>query len=295
MHKEKLLLGAHMSIAGGLSESLIRGASINCTTIQIFTKSNRQWTPSEPTSNEITLFKKNQEKTGIITVVAHASYLINLGSSDPAIHRKSVVAATKELAVCEALAIPFLVIHPGAYTTSSPQAGITAIAQGIEKILHHVPGSSMILLETMAGQGTTLGSSFNELAQIRQLISNKQRVGICLDTCHVFAAGYDISTPKGYASLWDDFDTTIGLSHLKVLHLNDSKKECGSHVDRHEDIGKGEIGIEGFRFLMNDERFFSIPKILETPKADLKDDARNMETLTDLLSKKNQQLLLHKN
>jgi deoxyribonuclease-4 len=286
MSKEKLLLGAHMSIAGGLSEALIRGASINCTAIQIFTKSNRQWAPSEPSLHEIDLFKKTQKETGIISVVAHASYLINMGSPDPDIHRKSVVAATKELAVCEALGIPFLVIHPGAYTTSSPQNAITNIAQGIEKMLHHVPGSSMILLETMAGQGTTLGSSFKELATIRKLISSNQRVGICLDTCHVFAAGYDISIPASYNSLWDDFDTTIGLSHLKVFHLNDSKKECGSKVDRHEDIGKGKIGLEGFRLLMNDERFFSIPKILETPKATLKDDARNMAVLKKLLSEK---------
>ena len=284
MPKEKLLLGAHMSIVGGLSKALTRGASINCTALQIFTKSNRQWAPSQPTQEEIDLFKKTQQETGIAHVVAHASYLINMGSPDPDIHRKSVIAATKELAVCEALGIPFLVIHPGAYTTSTPEKAISAIAQGIEKMLHHVPGSSTILLETMAGQGTVVGRTFKELAAIRELISDKHRVGICLDTCHVFAAGYDLATQTGYASLWKDFDTIIGLSHLKVLHLNDSKKECGSHVDRHEAIGKGEIGLEGFRLLMNDERFFSLPKILETPKASLLDDAKNMATLKKLLS-----------
>ena len=273
-----------MSIAGGLSEALTRGASINCTAIQIFTKSNRQWAPKEPTQEEIDLFVKTQEETGIAQVLAHASYLINMGSPDPDIHRKSVIAATKELKVCEDLKIPFLVIHPGSYTTSTPEQAIIAIAQGIEKIMHHVPGSSMILLETMAGQGTVVGRTFKELAAIRELISEKHRIGICLDTCHVFAAGYDIATEEGYTSLWKDFDKTIGLSHLKAFHLNDSKKERGSCVDRHEDIGKGEIGLEGFRFLMNDERFFSLPKILETPKADLLDDARNMATLKKLLS-----------
>ena len=292
MKKEKLLLGAHMSIAGGLSEALIRGASIGCTAIQIFTKSNRQWAPKEPTQEEISLFAKTQKETGITQVIAHASYLINMGSPDPDIHRKSVIAATKELKVCEDLGIPFLVIHPGSYTTSTPEQAIVAIAQGVEKILHHVPGSSMILLETMAGQGTVIGRTFKELAAIRELISDKHRVGICLDTCHVFAAGYNIATEMGYASLWKDFDKTIGLSHLKAFHLNDSKKECGSCVDRHEDIGKGEIGLEGFRLLMNDERFFSLPKILETPKADLLDDAKNMATLKKLLSEETKQKLL---
>ena len=291
MHKGKLLLGAHMSIAGGLSEALICGSSINCTAIQIFTKSNRQWAPKEPTKEEIDLFIKMKKETGITDIIAHASYLINMGSPDPDIHRKSVIAATKELKVCEDLGISFLVIHPGAYTTSTPEQAIIAIAQGIEKILNHVPGSSMILLETMAGQGTTIGSTFKELASIRELISDNHRVGICLDTCHVFAAGYDIATEIGYTSLWKDFDRIIGLSHLKAFHLNDSKKECGSHVDRHEDIGKGEIGLEGFRLLMNDERFFSLPKIVETPKADLLDDVKNMATLKKLLSEETKQKL----
>lgn len=286
MHKHKLLLGAHMSIAGGLEKAFIRAASIGCTTLQIFTKSNRQWAFQEPTTEERVLFTKTKKETGITSIIAHASYLINMGSPDSDIHKKSVIAATKELQVCEDLEIPYLVMHPGSYTTGTPDQAIAAIAQGIEKILHHVPGHSMILLETMAGQGTTVGKTFKELAAIRELISQKNRVGICLDTCHVFAAGYDISKPEGYDALWKDFHHAIGLSHLKAIHMNDSKKECASHVDRHEDIGKGEIGLEGFRLLMNDERFFSIPKILETPKTDLEDDARNMTTLKRLLSDK---------
>jgi deoxyribonuclease-4 len=290
MFRKKLLLGAHMSIAGGLSEALIRGASINCTAIQIFTKSNRQWIAKEPTKEEIALFAKIKKETGITDIIAHASYLINMGSPNPEIHKKSVIAATKEFKVCQDLEIPFLVIHPGAYTTSTPEKAIVSIAQGIEKILNHVPGPSMILLETMAGQGTTIGSTFKELAAIRELISDKSRVGICLDTCHVFAAGYDITTPEGYSSLWKEFDKAIGISHLKAIHLNDSKKECCSYIDRHEDIGQGKIGIEGFRLLMNDTRFFSIPKILETPKADLQDDARNMATLKKLLSEENRKI-----
>lgn len=282
--KKKLLLGAHMSIAGGLSEGLLRGQSIGCTAIQIFTKSNRQWAPKEPTQEEIKTFKETQEKSGISTVVAHASYLINLGSPDPDIFRKSVVAATKELQVCEDLGIPYLVVHPGSYTTSTPEVCLKSIAHGIDKIMHHVPGTTMILLETMAGQGTTVGKTFKELATIRDLVTEKNRVGFCLDTCHVFAAGYDIAHKDGYEKLWDDFDTTIGLHHLKAIHINDSKKECGSYVDRHENIGDGFIGIEGFTLLMNDKRLFTIPKILETPKDSLSDDKHNMGILKDLIS-----------
>ncbi len=283
---EKLLLGAHMSIAGGLSESITRGESIGCTAIQIFTKSNRQWSSQELSPEEIKKFKERQKNSTVKIVIAHASYLINLGSPDPDIFRKSVIAATKELLVCEDLAIPYLVLHPGSYTTSSPEVAIQSIAHGIEKIFNHVPGKTMILLETMAGQGTTIGKTFAELAAIRNLIKDKNRVGICLDTCHVFAAGYDISTKKGYEKLWSEFDTMLGIEQLKAIHLNDSKKECGSHVDRHENIGEGLIGKEGFSFLMNDPALAAIPKILETPKSSLEDDKQNMGKLINMILSK---------
>jgi len=292
MHKHKLLLGAHISIAGGINKALTRATSIGCTTLQIFTKSNRQWAPQEPSPEAREAFFSAQKETGISMVVAHASYLINLGSPDADINRKSLVAAKKEFKVCDDLRIPYLVIHPGSYTTGTPHHAIKAIAEGINKILHHVPGSAMILLETMAGQGTAVGKTFKELAEIRDLVTEKNRVGICLDTCHVFAAGYDISTKQGYDSLWKDFQRDIGLSHLKVIHMNDSKRECGSQVDRHEEIGKGEIGLAGFRLLMNDERLISVPKILETPKADLEDDARNMRTLKSLISPETKQKII---
>lgn len=288
MKHQKLLLGAHISITGGLDQAIIRGESIACTAIQIFTKSNRQWNSKTLSDKEIEQFIKVQKTSSIATVVAHASYLINLASPDSAIRKKSVSAAISELTTCERAHIPFLVVHPGSYTTSTIEEGCTMIAKSINEILEQVPGKSMILLETMAGQGTVVGSSFTELALIRKLVTDHARVGICLDTCHVFAAGYNFSTPASYKKMWDKFEKEIGLCHLKVIHLNDSKKECGCKVDRHEDIGKGTIGLEGFRLLMNDERLAAIPKILETPKATLEDDAKNMAVARNLIKKKNE-------
>ena len=284
--KKELLLGAHMSIAGGVSEALIRGDSIGCTAIQIFTTSSRQWHAKDFSPEEIEAFQKTQRESSIACVLAHANYLINLGSPNASIHKKSVFVASKELAACQALGIPFLILHPGAYTSSTSAQGCKAVAQGINALFEQVPGKTMILLETMAGQGTALGSTFEELATICDLIDQKNRVGICLDTAHIFAVGYNFSTPQTYKKLWDDFDRIIGLSHLKAIHLNDSKKECGSRVDRHEGIGEGAIGLEGFRLLMNDERLLFIPKILETPKATLQDDLRNLKIIRALFSEK---------
>ena len=289
--KSTLLLGAHLSIEGGLTNALKKGESIGCTAIQIFTKSNRQWHSKPLTKEELTTFKTQQEKSSIVCVVAHASYLINLASPDRTLHEKSITALIAELQTCNEASIPFLVIHPGSYTSSTPQEGCKAIAQGLNTALKNSTGPTKILLETMAGQGTVVGSNFEELATIRELVTDKKRIGFCLDTCHVFSAGYDITTRTGYEQLWRDFDHHLGLSHLKVIHLNDSKKECASRVDRHEAIGKGFIGEKGFSFLMNDERFFDIPKILETPKANLQDDAKNMSILTKLLSSKSKKLL----
>ncbi|NDD59339.1 MAG: deoxyribonuclease IV [Chlamydiae bacterium] len=278
-----MLLGAHMSIEGGAHEALIRSVTIGCTTLQIFTKSNRQWTAKSLTQEEAELFKKTQKEVGITSVIAHASYLINIASGKADIHTKSINALTKELDRCKLLGIPYLVLHPGSRLNTPLEEALERVALGIDTALRNSQSDTMVLLETMAGQGTTVGSTFNELGTILKKISHKSQVGVCLDTCHVFAAGYDFTTKATYEKLWEDFDKEIGLENLKAIHINDSKKALGSHVDRHADIGTGEIGLEGFRLLMNDKRFSLVPKILETPKAQLLDDKRNMEKLLSLV------------
>lgn len=284
--KQRLLLGAHISIEGGLEKAIERGASIECTTIQIFTKSNRQWFAKKITQEEIETFKKAQKKYSVTPVVAHGSYLINLGSPKKDVQEKSIKALTTELNRCDQLGIPYLVLHPGARLTSHINTCIKSIASNIDTALQESNGKTMVLLETMAGQGSTVGSTFEEVAQIRRLTKEKSRIGVCLDTCHIFAAGYDFTTEETYKKLWDSFDSVIGVKNLKVIHINDSKKELSSKVDRHVDIGAGKIGLEGFKLLFNDERFFNVPKILETPKESLEDDKRNMEELKKLLSEK---------
>lgn len=284
--KYTLLLGAHMSIEGGLEKAIQRGASIGCSTIQIFTKSNRQWIAKKITKEEAKNFKEANKKYTISPIVAHCSYLLNLGSPREEVQTKSTAALITELERCKLLGIQYLVLHPGARLTSDVNTCIKAIASNIDIALQKNNGETMILLETMAGQGSVVGSTFEEITQIRKLIKEKKRVGVCFDTCHAFASGYDFTTKATYKKLWDKFDSTIGIKHLKAFHINDSKKELSSKVDRHSEIGEGEINIEGFRLLLNDERFFNIPKILETPKESLEDDKRNMEKLKKLLSEK---------
>lgn len=293
--KHTLLLGAHTSIAGGLEKAITRGESIDCSCIQIFTKSNRQWYAKKLTNEEIELFKETVKKSTIDTrhIVVHASYLINIGSSDGALGKKSVAALADELERCELLGIPGLVLHPGAHVRAGEEVTLKIIAQNLDAVFEQVPGHSKILLETMAGQGSVMCYTFEHIAEIIKLSNHKNRIGVCLDTCHVFAAGYDLRTQKTYEALWQKFDEVIGLQRLHAIHLNDSKKELGSRVDRHADIGKGEIGLEAFRLLFNDERFFDIPKILETPETTeiMEDYARNMTVIKGLLTDKTKKLL----
>jgi deoxyribonuclease-4 len=292
LKKHTLLYGAHMSIAGGFEKAIERGESINCTAIQIFTKSNRQWDAKPLTQEAIDAFIESKKNSSIKSIIAHATYLINVGAFSYEIEKKSVHALEAELIRCEQLQIPYLVLHPGSATESSREDCIKKIAKNINAIFAKETSSTTILLELMAGQGTTIGSTVAELRQIYDLVDNKRRIGFCVDTCHAFVAGYNIATPEGYENLWKEFDKELGLHKVKAIHINDSKKECGSHVDRHEDIGKGKIGLEGFRLLMNDERFFDVPKVLETPKnEDLVEDARNMKILKSLLNKTTQRLL----
>ena len=288
--QHSLLLGAHMSIAGKLHQAIERGESIGCTAIQIFTKSNRQWGAKQLTDEEITDFKKAWKQSSIQSVITHATYLINIGSSNKELEKKSIDALSMELDRSASLGIPYLVLHPGSYTDTDEKSCIDRISANLNKLLKKTSGIHL-LLETMAGQGTGVGYTFEQLAEIIKQSDFKSKLGVCLDTCHVFAAGYDFRTKKTYEEMWENFDKIIGLNKLKAIHLNDSKQDLGSRVDRHADIGKGKIGNNAFELLINDPRFFDIPKILETPKKDLNEDKHNMETVMGLLSHKTKTLL----
>ncbi|HLW72787.1 MAG TPA: deoxyribonuclease IV [Candidatus Babeliales bacterium] len=288
--KHSLLFGAHMSIAGEMHLAIERGKSIGCTAIQIFTKSNRQWHAKAITDKEADSFKKAWKESSIQSIIAHASYLINIGSPDSELEKKSVYALELELNRCTMLDIPYLVLHPGSSTKGDEQECLARISQNIDKLLAKIPHCN-ILLETMAGQGTSVGYTFEHLAQIIKHSEHKKRLGVCFDTCHAFAAGYDFSTEKTYNLMWEQFDKIVGINKIKAFHINDSQKDLGSRVDRHTDIGKGKMGLKAFKLLFNDPTFFDIPKILETPKNDLSDDKKNMDTLFSLLTEKTRTLL----
>lgn len=283
------MFGAHMSIAGGFDKALERGKKINCQTIQIFTKNSNQWKAKEITEDDINKYQDVFRKIQIDPVVAHDSYLINLASPDPVLHQKSMEAFFEEMERCEKLRIPYIVFHPGAHVGSGEKAGLEKIAQSLNLLLKRGKGFQVsLLLETTAGQGTNLGYKFEHLAEIIERVRQKGFIGICLDTCHIFAAGYDIKTKKGYNKTFDIFDKLIGLEKIKVIHINDSKKDLGLRVDRHEHIGKGYLGLEPFRLLVNDKRFADIPKILETPKGpDLREDVENLRVLRRLVKSYN--------
>lgn len=294
MQKNKLLLGAHLSIAGGYEQAIIKGNQIGCTALQIFTQSNRQWATKSVSLEQVSLFKKTLETSSCLVVVSHASYLINICSPDQLIHQKSVQALQEELKRCSLLGIPYLVLHPGTATNSSLEQSLQRAGKTLAAILESDPGSTMILLENSAGQGASVGKTFEELASISGYVTLSSRLGFCFDTCHAFAAGYNFTTLDNYEKMWRHFDSLIGLERLKVFHCNDSAKDFGSRVDRHAHIGQGKIGLDAFAFIMNDSRFFSAPKILETPKSetDLSDDIKNMEILKDLLSAQTKSKLL---
>lgn len=289
--KHRLLLGAHMSIADGFEYSIERGTSIHCATIQIFTKSNRQWQAKQITQEQIDAFKKAARNSNISPIVVHASYLINMGSADATLHKKSVAAFKEELLRCESLEIPYFIFHPGSHVGFTEKDCLNKITDSLNEILAQVPDKTTVLLENMAGQGSTVCYRFEQIAYILEKSSFKKRIGVCFDTCHAFTAGYDFRTPQTYEYMWKEFDEIIGLEYLKVIHLNDSKKDLGSRVDRHEDIGKGKLGLETFRLIMNDERLFDIPKILETPDSTLDAYAKNMDILKKLISSKNKEIL----
>ena len=285
---EDVLLGAHVSIAGGIDLAPLRGRQVGCRTIQVFTKSSNQWRARPLSSDEIDRFHTNLRAASIAPVVAHGAYLINLASTDPALHQRSMSACLEELERAEALDIPFLVIHPGAHMGSGEEAGLQQVANSLRELLEQTKDHRVrVVLETTAGQGTTLGHRFEQIAWLLDQIGLSERTGVCLDTCHLFAAGYDIRTADGYDRVLALFDQVVGISSLKVIHLNDSKKELGCRVDRHEHIGKGAIGLEAFRCLVTDPRLRGIPMIIETPKDDdfIEADRRNLTMLRHLMKK----------
>jgi len=281
-------VGAHMSVAGGVHLAFARAESIGCTALQIFVKNANQWNAKPLPEEEVRLFAAERKRTGILSVVAHDSYLINLGTPAPALWRLSIRAMTDELERCEALALDGLVAHPGSHVGTGEAKGLKRIAQGLDAVLGKTRGFRVpVLLETTAGQGSNLGWRFEQLARIRDLVKEPERVGFCLDTCHVFAAGYDLRTAATVRAMLDEFDSVCGLAHLRAMHLNDSLKPFGSHRDRHAHIGEGEIGRDGFAALLVDPRLRDVPMVLETPKGDdLKEDARNLELLRALAAGK---------
>ena len=279
------LLGAHMSIAGGVGNALLDGKKVDCDIIQIFTKSSRQWASQPYSKEEIERFFANQKATGIVTVIAHDSYLLNLGSPDERLRKKSIQAFIEEMERCETLSVPYLIAHPGAHMGAGEQEGIKTIARSLSEIHSACPGYTVkITLEITAGQGSTLGYRFEQIRDIMDATRENDRLRVCFDTEHAFAAGYELRTREGYERTFSEFNDIIGLKFLAAFHLNDSKKEFHSRVDRHEHIGKGHLGIEPFRLLVNDRRFWGIPMCLETPKGpDLKEDKQNLALLRRLI------------
>ncbi|MFQ5848069.1 MAG: deoxyribonuclease IV [Candidatus Methylomirabilales bacterium] len=279
-------LGAHMSIAGGVDKALLRGEQVGCDTIQIFTKNNNQWRAKPLTDQGIRTYREQRDATGIWPVIAHGGYLINIASPKRDLHRRSVEALRIEVGRATALEIPTLIIHPGAHLGRGEGEGIRKVIEGLNTILERTKTSPVtICLETTAGQGSSLGYCFEHLAAIRDGVSQTERLGVCVDTCHIFAAGYEIRGRRAYEETMRQLQGVIGLKHVRCIHLNDSQRALGSRVDRHAHIGRGEIGLAGFQLLVNDPRLRHIPMILETPKGEepIAADRGNLAVLRSLI------------
>jgi len=275
------LLGAHMSAAGGLERAILKGAELGCTTVQLFTKSPNRWQERTLKASEIEMFRLARRDAGISPLIAHGGYLANLSSPDSVIRRKSVLSVCREMERCGLLGIDYLVVHPGCFMDSDESRGLARAAASIGRVLRESGGGGpQLVVETTAGQGTCLGRDPGQIARLFSLLP-EWNIGLCIDSCHVFAAGNDIRTAAGYRAFFELVDGTTGLTRLKLFHLNDSRRECGSRIDRHAHIGKGMIGSEFFRRIMNDPRFREIPKIIETPKEGNM-DRRNLDLLRRL-------------
>lgn len=281
------LLGAHMSIAGGYYKAVETAHRCGCDCVQLFTKNNNQWRAKDITADDARQFREALRRTGVTHPISHDSYLINLAAPDEPLWHKSVAALVVELQRADRLGIPYVVAHPGAFTTSSEEAGLARVVAALNKVHSQSKGvRAMCLLETTAGQGSSLGWRFEHLGAILDGVKHPQRLGVCVDTCHVFAAGYPLATAREYRQTMAALDRAVGLQRVKAFHLNDSVKELGSRVDRHAHIGQGKLGLEAFRRLLNDRRFRDVPMYLETPKG-LRDgvqwDVINLATLRGLL------------
>jgi deoxyribonuclease-4 len=277
-----------MSIAGGVQMAIERGCSIQCTAMQMFVKNNMQWFARPLGREEIHAFLQHRQRGALLSIFAHANYLINLAATNPQFHANSLRALSEELMRANQLELPFLVLHPGAHLGVGEEAGLEKIIASIDGVCRVIAKvKTKIALETTAGQGSCLGHSFKQIGFIIDNVREPERLCVCLDTAHVFAAGYDIGSEAAVRKMFGKFDRTIGLDRLAAIHLNDSKTPRGSRVDRHEHIGKGKIGLDAFRAILRDRRFLKIPKVLETPKGkDLREDIENLKTLRGLIETK---------
>ncbi|HIE30541.1 TPA: deoxyribonuclease IV [Candidatus Poribacteria bacterium] len=266
--RDDMILGAHVSTQGGLHNSISIGEGLGCQAIQIFTKNPNRWVGKELIDNDVKMFVQRWRNSTIDIVLAHDSHLTNLASTKPDVLARSYESFLQEIDRASRLKIPYLITHLGAHLSAGEKAGLRLLSENLNKLLHEtIEADVTVLLETTAGQGTNLGYRFEQIKQVMDSIEQKHRIGACVDTCHIFAAGYDIRTAESYQATFDKFDRIIGIEHLKVFHLNDSKSGFNSRVDRHEHIGSGEIGLEGFKFLISDERFKRVPMIIETPQS----------------------------
>ena len=276
------LLGAHMKASKGLGNALREGKAIGAEAVQVFTSSPQMWRASSVTQEKLDDLNEARRQTGLTMIVSHDSYLVNLCAPEPEIAQKSFDALEGEMTRCAAYGIPFVVSHMGAHKGQGEEYGITTVAEATTRLLADTPADVTLLMETTAGSGSALGATFEQLAAVLDLCGRPERLGVCLDTCHIFAAGYEIRNRECYDMVFEHFDNLIGLDRLGAFHLNDSKKGLGSHIDRHEHIGQGELGLEPFRFLVNDGRFKSVPMLLET---EVSGHAADLKTLRDLIGR----------
>jgi deoxyribonuclease IV len=283
------LFGAHTSIAGGCHNALQTAHVHDCETVQLFTKNSNQWNAKPLTDDDIATFRRTLEETGLQFPTGHDSYLINLASPDDGLWRKSVEAFVVEVQRAEALGLSYLVMHPGSPTDGKEKAGLRRVAKALDEVHKRCPNFKLkVLLETTAGQGNCLGHRFEHLTRLLELVKKPERLGVCFDTCHVFAAGYSLAPRPVYEATMADFDRIVGLDLLRVFHINDSQKPLGSRVDRHAHLGQGCLGLEPFKLLVNDPRFHDRPMILETPKEDGDNDdmdTTNLQILRNLAAK----------
>lgn len=280
-----------MSIAGGYYKAVVTAKRCKCDCVQLFTKNNNQWRAKPITDEDTELFRDALRTHEISHPISHSSYLINLASPDAKLWKQSVDAFVVELQRAEMLGIPYVIVHPGSYTTSSESAGIKQIIRALDEVHGQTSGAADCLLETTAGQGSNLGWRFEQLAEMIAGVREPERIGVCFDTCHVFAAGYPLATEKDYRTTMAALNKLVGLKKVKAFHLNDSKRELGSRVDRHDHIGRGKMGLAPFRFLLNDRRFRKTPMYLETPKGQengVELDVINLRRLRRLVRKEKQ-------